>query len=178
MRTPKLLISAFCLVAILAFPQEHQHDPAASHPGASSAEGQQHHEDVSKHGDMAMGFSHLKTTHHFWLTKSGGVISVEVNDPKDMTSLDQIRMHLQHISQAFKQGDFSAPEMTHSRVPPGVDVMQRTKANIDYRYIRTKLGGKVVIATTNPEALEAIHRFLKFQIEDHGTGDPLKVRAN
>jgi hypothetical protein len=177
MRALRLFIPIFCLVAILAFSQEHQHNPATTHPSAPSAD-QQHQADVNTHGDMAMGFSHLKTTHHFSLTKSGGAISVEANDPKDLTSLDQIRMHLQHISHAFKLGDFSAPEMTHSRVPPGVGVMQRKKSEIDYRFIRTKLGGKVVIATKSPEALEAIHRFLKFQIEDHRTGDPLTVRPN
>jgi hypothetical protein len=31
---------------------------------------------------------------------------------------------------------------------------------------------KVTIVTHNPEALKAVHEFLKFQIEDHRTADP------
>jgi hypothetical protein len=64
---------------------------------------EKHHEGVNRHGDMAMGFSHLKTTHHFRLTPSGGSIQVQTNDPNDITSRDQIRMHLQHITRAFKE---------------------------------------------------------------------------
>ena len=61
-------------------------------PGAT----QQHQEEVNRHGDMAMGFSHLKTTHHFALSTSGGSIEVKVNDANDTVSRDHIRMHLQH----------------------------------------------------------------------------------
>jgi hypothetical protein len=35
----------------------------------------------------------------------------------------------------------------------------------------------VIIASDNPLALAAIHDFLRFQVTDHGTGDPLKVQA-
>ena len=137
---------------------------------------QKHYEDVNKHGDMAMGFSHMKTTHHFGLTPSGGFIQVQASDATDTTSRDQIRMHLQHITQAFKNGDFAAPEMTHSRVPPGVPTMQRLKSVISYKYVETKAGGEVLISTANPEGLKAIHEFLRFQIEDHRTGDKSDVQ--
>jgi hypothetical protein len=32
----------------------------------------------------------------------------------------------------------------------------------------------VTIATTDPKALAAVHEFLRFQISDHGTGDPIE----
>ena len=36
-------------------------------------------------------------------------------------------------------------------------------------------GDQVRIATSNPEALRAVHEFLRFQIRDHRTGDSLTV---
>jgi hypothetical protein len=36
-------------------------------------------------------------------------------------------------------------------------------------------GGRIRIETDSPEALAAIHDFLRFQIKDHETGDPLTV---
>ena len=156
-------------------PQQHQHEHPIAKDKGSEAD-QKHDEEVNKHGDMAMGFSHMKTTHHFRLTPNGGFIQVQANDPKDIQSRDQIRMHLQHISKAFKDGDFSAPEMTHSRVPPGVPTLQRLKSAISYKYEETEMGGRVLISTANTGGLKAVHEFLRFQIEDHRTGDPKTVQ--
>ena len=52
-------------------------------------------------GEYEMGFSQVKTTHHFQLTASGGVIEVQTNNPADTTTRCQIRQHLQGISKAF-----------------------------------------------------------------------------
>jgi hypothetical protein len=135
----------------------------------------QHHAMVMQHGEMAMGFSQTETTHHFILKKEGGVIQVETKDPKDAKNRDLIRMHLAHITQAFAGGDFSDPMTVHGRIPPGVPVMQKLKADIHYRFEQAPQGGRVLIQTTNPRALDAIHEFLRFQIQDHQTGDSLKV---
>jgi hypothetical protein len=72
-------------------PQQHQHEHPIAKDKGSEAD-QKHDEEVNKHGDMAMGFSHMKTTHHFRLTPNGGFIQVQANDPKDIQSRDQIRM--------------------------------------------------------------------------------------
>ncbi len=40
----------------------------------------------------------------------------------------------------------------------------------------TARGARVVIRTANPEALEAVHAFLRFQISDHRTGDSSALR--
>src|SRR5215471_17763400 len=79
-----------------------------------------HHKAVDQRGDHVMGFSHRKTTHHFWLFNDGGAIEVTANDPKDTESRDQIRMHLSHIAQMFADGNFQAPMLIHDRMPPGV----------------------------------------------------------
>ena len=139
-----------------------------------AAYAQQGHDPVNERGDHVMGFSHEKTTHHFLIQKDGGVIQVEANDPNDAESRGQIQMHLPHIAQMFAAGNFQAPMLVHDTVPPGVPTMQRLKNEIAYKYEKTGRGGRVFITTQNAEALEAIHDFLKFQIADHKTGDPMK----
>jgi hypothetical protein len=134
-----------------------------------------HQQGVNERGDHVMGFDHDKTTHHFLLTPSGGEIVVSANDPADTGSRDAIRMHLSHISRMFSEGNFEAPMLIHERVPPGVPVMKTRKALIHWTYEDTKTGGRIVITTKDAAALSAIHDFLRFQIEDHQTGDSLEV---
>ena len=87
----------------------------------------QHQQGVEKRGDQAMGFSHQMTTHHFVLTKDGGIIEVEADDPNDKASRDAIRQHLDHIATLFRQGDFDIPMFIHAQTPPGVSTMKRLK---------------------------------------------------
>ena len=136
----------------------------------------QHHDGVNERGDKVMGFSHDKTTHHFLLYDDGGAIAVTANDPADTASRDQIQMHLKHISQMFSAGNFKAPMLIHDQVPPGVPTLQKLKADVRYDYEKTTNGASVQIRTTNPEALKAVHEFLRFQISDHKTGDPGTVQ--
>lgn len=134
-----------------------------------------HQQGVNERGDHAMGFSHEKTTHHFRLTAEGGAIEVIANDPNDTASLEQIRNHLSHIAKLFKEGDFSTPMFIHGEAPPGVPAMKSLKGKISYTFESIDLGGRVRIATGNAEAIEAIHEFLRYQIKDHQTGDPLEM---
>jgi len=145
-------------------------------PGASSAQDDAKHgphHDTTSRGNSAMGFDAAKTTHHFLQSPSGGTIEVTANDPADTASHDAIQHHLQHVAQRFMEGDFDIPMFVHDQVPPGVPVMKRLKAEISYRYVATDCGGRVEISTKNPEALAAIHDFLRFQIQEHHTGDKL-----
>jgi hypothetical protein len=130
------------------------------------------HSQVNERGEKGMGFSQTATTHHFLLKQDGGVIQVEANDKKDETNRDNIRMHLGHIARAFQSGDFDIPMFVHDTVPPGVPEMKRLQKQIRYTFEETPAGGRVVISTTSDEALVAIHSFLRFQIEEHKTGDP------
>jgi len=131
----------------------------------------EHQANVEKHGDEAMGFSHDKTTHHFRLLSDGGAIEVTVNDAKDSDDLQAIRMHLKHITAMFSNGDFSIPMFVHREVPPGVTEMKDRRADITYTFEELPAGGRVRIVTQNRDALNAIHDFLSFQIQDHQTGD-------
>ena len=130
-------------------------------------------EQMNKRGDHVMGFDHTKTTHHFKLQESGGSIEVTANSSDDVQSSEQIRMHLKHIAKMFADGNFNAPMLIHDQTPPGVPVMQELKGEIKYNYEEIDRGAAVRISTDNPNALKAIHEFLRFQIKEHKTGDPL-----
>jgi hypothetical protein len=133
---------------------------------------------MNERGDQGMGFSQEKTTHHFYLTNTGGIIQVEGNNQEDTASRDQIRQHLRHIAMMFAEGDFDIPMFIHDQAPPGVPEMKQLKAALSYRYEETEKGGRVIISSDNPQAVSAIQSFLRFQIREHGTGDPLKVSQN
>lgn len=133
-------------------------------------------EQMNKRGDHVMGFDHTKTTHHFLLKESGGSIEITANDSSDDESGEQIRMHLKHIAKMFAEGNFNAPMLIHDQTPPGVPVMQELKSEIKYSYEEIDRGAAVRISTTNAKALNAIHDFLRFQIKEHKTGDPLDAK--
>ena len=122
-----------------------------------------------------MGFSHEKTTHHFRLTKDGGSIEAIANDFADANSRDEIRQHLQHIAMLFREGDFNAPMLIHARTPPGVPTMKKLRGEIHYRVEDLPNGARVRVSSENPKAIAAIHDFLRFQIQDHRTGDSPEI---
>ena len=127
-------------------------------------------------GNQGMGFDQQKTTHHFLLRKDGGAIQVTANAASDKASTEEIQMHLRHIERAFQAGDFDIPMFVHDQTPPGAAIMKKMKDQIRYKYVPAENGGRVVISSANPEAVTAIHEFLKFQITEHHTGDALEVK--
>jgi hypothetical protein len=122
-----------------------------------------------------MGFDQEKTTHHFFLYEDGGAIDVSVTDNTDIANLEAIRVHLPHIVTMFGQGRFDAPMLVHSTDVPGTRDMTRLKDRLTYEFVATARGGRVEIKTSDVAALAAVHRFLKFQIADHETGDSTEL---
>jgi hypothetical protein len=173
---PYLVVLSVILAIIFAScaPQkDHQTDKAKTE--TTQSEHTSGMEAMNTRGDKVMGFDHLKTTHHFLLFSDGGAIVVEANDPKDTVSRDQIIWHLSHIANMFAAGDFNAPMLIHGQTPSGVPTMQRLKGEIKYQFEETERGGGVLISTRDPEAVAAIHEFLRFQIKEHQTGDSTEV---
>lgn len=147
---------------------------AAQQAAEAPATAHDHLAGVNARGDQGMGFSQSATTHHFLFHPDGGEIRVEANDPHDASSRDQIRRHLFEIARSFTAGDFRTPMFIHDQIPPGVPVLERLRDAVDYSYSDTDRGGRVALRTSNAEALQAIREFLRFQIQDHQTGDPLQ----
>ena len=161
----------FIALLILASTPTLQLQSAAAPPQDDSK-----HERMEHRGNQGMGFAQDKITHHFLLRKDGGAIQVTANSASDRESKDAIQMHLHHIAQAFKSGDFNIPMFVHDQTPPGVGTMTKLKDQIHYKYEPAENGGRVVISSANAEAVAAIHEFLKFQITEHKTGDPVEVK--
>lgn len=156
----KMIVVVLCGTMLMAAPAAAQHD--------------QHHAALNARGAKFMGFDQSATAHHFILTSDGGRIEVTARDAKDATSLKQIREHLQHIAVVFGKSDFALPGLVHdTKSVPGVDAMKRHTAALTFKFEEMATGAHVRIAGTTPEAIAAVHEFLRFQITDHKTGDPL-----
>jgi hypothetical protein len=140
---------------------------------STAAVGAQHHPPSGS----AMGFDQSKTAHHFRLTTAGGAIEVVARDPADRALLAQVRTHLQEIAAEFAAGQFGKPFMTHGEVPAGVRVMEQQKHKIAYTFEESPDGGRVVMTTTDRRAKSAVHDFLRYQIREHQTGDPITVES-
>ena len=153
-----LLLSAITLVTTLAAPvQDHQG----------------HALDRANKG---MGFDQAQTTHHFRLERDGGTIEVVAKTRDDLETINQVRGHLKHVDEAFANGDFSLPMFIHATEPPGTAVMKERRASMMFSFESIPNGAKVVVRTSDPQALAALHDFLRFQIREHKTGDPLQPK--
>ena len=136
----------------------------------------EHHTGMTDRGDQAMGFSQQKATHHFRLYQDGGAIEVTANDPKDSDSRSMIRTHLSEVAKMLAAGNFKIPMFIHGATPPGATTMAEMRDQIHYQYQETASGGRVRIQATDARALDAVHNFLRFQIEEHKTGDSSSIK--
>jgi hypothetical protein len=180
MNTPIIAI-VFALSLFTGISQEKPQDKPQEktscpmHEQRKASQENQHHQGVVERGDHVMGFSHEKTAHHFRLYSDGGAIEAEANDAQDTASRGAIRAHLGQIATMFAAGEFTAPMLIHEQNPPGAEKMTRLRAAIQYSVESTERGARLRITTKNSEALEGVHKFLRFQIADHQTGDALEI---
>jgi hypothetical protein len=162
-----IVIAALSAVAFPAAQQAQQPPPK---PAPADP-----HQQMNMRGNEVMGFDQDKTAHHFLLFDDGGAIDVSVKAADDTKNRDAIRSHLPHIAMMFGNGDFSAPMLVHSTDVPGTRELASFKDKVRYTYVETPRGGRVDIVTSDKAALDAVHKFLRFQIADHKTSDTGKV---
>ena len=65
--------------------------------------------------------------------------------------------------------------LIHEQNLPGTEEMKRLRDTIQYNLESTERGARLRITTNNGEALEGVHKFLRFQIADHQTGDATEL---
>jgi hypothetical protein len=169
------LVLSFLLLALPVFGQDTKQDDMKDCPMHAQHAAQSHQAVVESHGEQAMGFPHDKTRHHFRMAADGGAVEVTMNDSSDKVNTTAIRSHLSHIAMMFGNDDFSTPMFIHDSIPPGVTKMKLVRSDIHYTYEEMPTGGRIRIKSDNPVAVAAIHDFLRFQINEHQTGDTLKV---
>jgi hypothetical protein len=180
-----IIAVVFALSLFAGMPQEKPQDKPQDKPQEKTAcpmheqheasPEDQHAQGVVARGDHVMGFSHVKTAHHFRLYADGGAIEADAKDAQDTVSRDNIRAHFGHIATMFAAGDFSAPMLIHEQNPPGSEEMKQLRDTIQYKMENTERGARIRITTKNPEAVQAVHKFLRFQITDHQTGDSVEI---
>lgn len=173
MTNTSLVLFATCAVAVGGAQTATAQHSTSQHAQQQTATD---HAQMNHRGAQVMGFDQEKTTHHFLLFEDGGAIDVSAKDMTNKTDLEAIRAHLPHIAMKFGQGDFAAPALVHATDVPGTKELATLKDKVSWTYAETPAGGRVDILTTDPAALSAVHAFLKYQIEDHKTGDPLTPR--
>lgn len=164
----KIALAALALATFVPVLAAEEPPACPLHAAHSKAEAE-----LDQRGDRVMGFDHARTTHHFRIEPDGGIIQVTANDAADAESRQAIRTHLAEIAESFSRGDFSSPFAIHQRVMPGVPVLIEKKEAVRYLYEETERGAQVRIVTQDSGAVAAIHEFLRAQIGDHRTGDPL-----
>jgi hypothetical protein len=120
-------------------------------------------------GAMTMGVDQETSNHGFQSLPDGGRI-VFVRKVDDTVGVTKIRAHLRDMQRAFGSGDFSMPMFIHMKTIPGVKEMADLRTHITYTETDLPNGGELRIKTTDPTAIEAIHRFLAFQREEHHAG--------
>jgi hypothetical protein len=49
--------------------------------------------------------------------------------------------------------------------------MTRLKDQLHWKLRETPRGARITVTADNKESLDAVHEFLRFQIDDHKTGD-------
>jgi hypothetical protein len=67
--------------------------------------------------------------------------------------------------------------LIHSQNPPGAQTMKRLREAIQYKLENTERGARIRITTKDADAVAAVHKFLRFQIKDHQTGDSGEVTS-
>ena len=66
--------------------------------------------------------------------------------------------------------------LVHAQNVPGTATMSELKNQLHWSLQKTSRGARINITADNQAALHAVHEFLRFQIEDHNTGDCPMVR--
>jgi hypothetical protein len=124
---------------------------------------------MQRRGQTAMGVDQYTSTHKFDAFKTGGRIEL-LRDTDDSAGVAQIRKHIRKIARAFKSGDFTTPAMVHMQTVPGTAVMRTKRGVITYEPRNLPRGAELLIRTSDPDALRAIHEFMAFQRGEHHAG--------
>lgn len=120
-------------------------------------------------GRNAMGVDQYTSTHTFDALPTGGRIQL-ARDTDDSAGVAQIRAHIREIARAFKSGDFSTSGFVHMQTVPGTKVMREKRDLITYEPRDVSRGAELIIRTSDPDALRAVHEFMAFQRDEHHAG--------
>ncbi len=114
---------------------------------------------------------------HFKLLADGGYSQLEAQSPADTAAPAFIRTQIQTQVTKFSAGEFGLAGLSPDLIPPGLRQMEKLRTSITFKYQETPRGGRLLFISTDPAAIQAIHDFLRFEIESNRTGDPTTIEG-
>lgn len=120
-----------------------------------------------------------RVVHHFYLYPDGGMMTLAVTDPVDAETRKAVRAYVQRVSQLMVFGNLERMREQFGQGMPGLDRIAEArgrKATITVRSSTPDEGSHIIFSTADPGALQGLHEFLRFQIDDLKTGDSQEVR--
>jgi hypothetical protein len=79
--------------------------------------------------------------------------------------------HVMFVARQHGTTDHAAAGPVASIFVPGTATLLRLKSDVKYTATKTDTGSRIEIVTTNPQAVQAVHEYLRFQINELRTGD-------
>jgi hypothetical protein len=125
-------------------------------------------DEVAARGAQVMPFDLETTTHVFDKTGTGGVQTVRAHDDADDEQIPLIRAHLAEEAEAFASGDYDDPMAIHGDEMPGLAVLRADPDAVEVVYAEQPDGATITYTSTDPELVDAIHRWFDAQLADHG----------
>jgi hypothetical protein len=129
--------------------------------------------DLNSRFSRALGTDAGKIVQHYYLVKNGGVIEFAAKDPNDSATVAVLQKYFETQKDLFEKGKNDADADVHGKLPDGVPILKKLRNEITFFAVKNDDGGALRMFSTNDQARQAIQDFLKFQISEHKTGDPL-----
>ena len=120
-----------------------------------------------------------RVVHHFYLYPDGGIMTLAVADPSDTETRKAVRAYVQRVSQLMVGGNLARLREQFGEGVPGLDRIAEArarKATLTVRSSAPDEGSHIIFTTADPQVLQGLHEFLRFQINDLNTGDSPDVR--
>ncbi len=121
----------------------------------------------------ALGVDANKIVQHYYLVKNGGVIEFAAKDSSDNAAISAVQKYFETQKDLFEKGRNDADADVHGKIPDGMLILKKLRNEITFFAVKNEDGGALRMFSTNDQARQAIQDFLKFQINEHKTGDPL-----
>ena len=131
--------------------------------------------DLKTRVSKVLGTDVDKIVQHYYLVKNGGVIEFTAKDPADNATISTVQKYLETQKDLFEKGKADADTGVYGKVPDGLPALKKLRNDITFFAVNTDSGAALRMFSVNDQARQAIQDFMKFQINEHKTGDPLQV---
>jgi hypothetical protein len=138
--------------------------------GSRSRRGRQ--AETTQPGSKGGSLDAAKTRHTFQLMVDGGLQTVTVTDALDEAQIGLVQKYLQEEAERFQKGDFSDAMGIHDDGAPGLGELKAGARQLTIRYYALSNGGQIRYITSNPELVNATHRWLMAQLAAQGKLGP------